>query len=275
MSTNENTNQRTITLRLEFGRRQLVAFLALALLVLTPGDLVTEQLTLTTYYPSPYGVYEELRSTQNTYLSYSGGNTCIGSSSCATKLTVSGAAYIGGNTTVTGSETISGNSQVNGLIHVKGVYQDRNSRTIRDANGGWVRTYGNTGWYNGSWGGGWYMVDSSWIRTYGNKSIYHNTGTMRTDGEFQVGSNGSRFRVRTNGRVGISVSSPSELLDVNGNVRVRGRLVRACRWYSYGVGTQRYCPSRWSVFTASHSSGRMDGTIPGSGRMYCCRFTEY
>ncbi len=48
--------------------------------------------------------------------------------------------------------------------------------TIRDANGGWVRTYGNTGWYNGTHGGGWYMVDANYLRNYGSRGVHVTTG---------------------------------------------------------------------------------------------------
>ncbi|MGL5049533.1 MAG: hypothetical protein ACRC6E_02715, partial [Fusobacteriaceae bacterium] len=33
----------------------------------------------------------------------------------------------------------------------------------------WIRTSGSTGWYSQTYGGGWYMVDTTWIRTYGSK----------------------------------------------------------------------------------------------------------
>ena len=62
------------------------------------------------------------------------------------------------------------------------------------------------------------MSDSTWIRTFGNKSFYHNTGTMRTDGTFQVGGNGSRLLVKTDGKVGVGVTNPTEKLHVNGNI---------------------------------------------------------
>ena len=52
--------------------------------------------------------------------------------------------------------------------------------TIRDANGGWLRTYGNTGWYSGTYGGGWYMIDSSWIRAYNNKNV--EVGALKVNG---------------------------------------------------------------------------------------------
>lgn len=35
----------------------------------------------------------------------------------------------------------------------------------------WFRSEGNTGWLNQTYGGGWYMTDSTWIRAYNNKSI--------------------------------------------------------------------------------------------------------
>lgn len=36
----------------------------------------------------------------------------------------------------------------------------------------WIRTVGSTGWYNETYGGGWYMSDTTWIRAHNNKSIY-------------------------------------------------------------------------------------------------------
>ena len=36
----------------------------------------------------------------------------------------------------------------------------------------WVRTSGNTGWYNESYGGGMYMIDATYVRVYNNKRLY-------------------------------------------------------------------------------------------------------
>lgn len=102
---------------------------------------------------------------------------------------------------------------------------------------GWLRTTGSTGWYSESYGGGWYMTDASWIRSYGSKGIYQNTGILRTDGNFQVGSSGSTLNVpnggdfsyrtsvlfaNTAGNVGIGNNTPAEVLDVTGNVKATG-----------------------------------------------------
>lgn len=36
----------------------------------------------------------------------------------------------------------------------------------------WIRTAGNTGWYNESYGGGMHMIDTSWVRVYNGKALY-------------------------------------------------------------------------------------------------------
>lgn len=105
------------------------------------------------------------------------------------------------------------------------------------ANGGWLRASGNQGLFFQTHGGGWYMTDATWIRTYNNKSIYQNTGTLRTDGTFQVGGSGSTFNVpnggnlsyrtdvlfaNTSGNVGAGTNAPTQKLDVNGQIRIRG-----------------------------------------------------
>ena len=38
----------------------------------------------------------------------------------------------------------------------------------------WVRSTGATGWYNDTYGGGWYMTDNTYIRNYGSKQLYLN-----------------------------------------------------------------------------------------------------
>lgn len=45
----------------------------------------------------------------------------------------------------------------------------------------WFRSTGQTGWYNGTYGGGMNMTDSTWIRLYGGKSFYAGNGIIRTD----------------------------------------------------------------------------------------------
>ena len=64
-------------------------------------------------------------------------------------------------------------------LYVNNVF-DSDVGTIRDDNGGWIRTYGETGWYSQTYGGGWYMLDPVWIRAVNNKNIYTG-GIIRSD----------------------------------------------------------------------------------------------
>jgi len=43
---------------------------------------------------------------------------------------------------------------------------------------GWLRTTGNCGWYSQTYGGGWYMTDSTYIRAYGGKKVYSGNGYL-------------------------------------------------------------------------------------------------
>jgi Bacterial shufflon protein, N-terminal constant region len=81
--------------------------------------------------------------------------------------------------------------------------------TVIDAGAGWHRTYGQTGWFNGTYGGGMYMEDDTWVRIYNNKAFY-SSNTIRTDGELQVGPAGNRLLVDGAGRVKIgNVTTPA------------------------------------------------------------------
>jgi hypothetical protein len=58
-----------------------------------------------------------------------------------------------------------------GLIRADGGVQV-DGNTVIDNNAGWHRAYGNAGFYFQSYGGGWYMTDSTYIRNYGGKQVY-------------------------------------------------------------------------------------------------------
>lgn len=113
---------------------------------------------------------------------------------------------------------VRGNLFVKAEVRADGGFQV-DGQTVIDSDAGWHRSYGNTGWYNGTYGGGWYMEDSTWIRSYGGKNIYHNTGVLRTDGTLQVGLEGNRFVVNTSGNVGIGTMAPTAKLQISDGFR--------------------------------------------------------
>ena len=49
----------------------------------------------------------------------------------------------------------------------------------------WIRTTGPTGWYNETYGGGWYMSDNTYIRNYNSKHLYI-TGRLGVNCELRL-----------------------------------------------------------------------------------------
>lgn len=80
------------------GRKNLLPLLVLFFLCWHPGYIGSESLTLTTYYPAPYGGYVSILTTGQTILARDGASTvAVGSISPTEKLHVSGNARTSGN----------------------------------------------------------------------------------------------------------------------------------------------------------------------------------
>lgn len=62
----------------------------------------------------------------------------------------------------------------------------------------WFRSYGDSGWYNETYGGGIWMKDNDWVRTYGSKNFYCDR-VIRAEQELQVNGNGSMRFTAYNG----------------------------------------------------------------------------
>lgn len=96
----------------------------------------------------------------------------------------------------------------------------------------WFRSIGSTGWCSQTYGGGWYMSDSTWIRTYGSKSVYQNTGQIRTDGYLV-----------TNGGITVGATSPNNgtyKSHVTGNSWSSGYIRAGAGFYHNSVNSNSY-----------------------------------
>lgn len=96
----------------------------------------------------------------------------------------------------------------------------------------WFRSTGSTGWCSQTYGGGWYMTDSTWIRTYGSKSVYQDTGQIRTDGYLV-----------TNGGITIGATSPNNgtyKSHVTGNSWSSGYIRAGAGFYHNSVNSNNY-----------------------------------
>lgn len=82
-------NEVTLHLRISPG---LVRWgLASGLLSFMAVELASENVTLTTYYPAPSGIYTKMITTNNTFLARDGGNVGVGTTNPIAKLEVEGA----------------------------------------------------------------------------------------------------------------------------------------------------------------------------------------
>lgn len=96
----------------------------------------------------------------------------------------------------------------------------------------WFRSTGSTGWCSQTYGGGWYMTDSTWIRTYGSKSVYQDTGQIRTDGYLV-----------TNGGITAGATSPNNgtyKSHVTGNSWSSGYIRAGAGFYHNSVNSNSY-----------------------------------
>jgi hypothetical protein len=103
-------------------------------------------------------------------------------SSCYLRTSGVGNVNIGGNGTNTlvvgnGSASIAGSFTVSSYIAAGGT-----GGTEGISTNSWFRAYGNSGFYFQSYGGGFWMTDSTWIRTYNGKNFY-------CDADIRVGGN--------------------------------------------------------------------------------------
>lgn len=94
----QKTIRLNFDLSLVYGPRTFRAPLAALMMLAAAGDLNSESVTLSTYYPAPSGVYTNMITTGNTYLARDGGAASrvgIGTITPGSKLSVAGSLSMG------------------------------------------------------------------------------------------------------------------------------------------------------------------------------------
>jgi len=174
------------------------------------------------------------------------GNVGIGTIGPSQKLDVNGnvtanvyydrnntAYYFDGSSTGTSIRT-AGIIRADNAIQVDG-------NTVIDNGAGWHRSYGSTGWYNNTYGGGIYMIDSTYIRTYGSKRFYVNNYIY-----------GTRFYDQNSTSYYVDPASTSYLNDVRADIfydrndpTYYANPGGTSYFYSLGIGTSS--PGSWRL----------------------------
>lgn len=86
-------------------------------------------------------------------------------------------------------------------------------------NSGWLRVSGSQGLYFESYGGGWFMQDTTWIRANGDKGII-------TGGEMRSGYHYSTGSARVDGNLAVGIATPSYRIHAAGDICADGGWLR-------------------------------------------------
>jgi hypothetical protein len=81
-------------------------------------------------------------------------------------------------------------------ITVGGVIYSFKNNGLHLSSGDWLRTYSTAGLYFETYGGGWYMTDTSWIKAYNSKHIY-TPGVIRGDSSLQTNYGSDTYPTHT------------------------------------------------------------------------------
>lgn len=252
-----------LNIRIRLGRKNLLPLFVLFFLFWHPGFIGSESLTLTTYYPAPYGGYVSLLTTSQTLLARDGGNVGIGTANPAMKLHVAG------------------DLQAN---HIKFPGVGGNSGVAAD--------------YYGI-----YQEAGAWANPYPDLRVQYHTGISYDAYQgygghrFYTGYDGSGNPTGLQMQITSGVNIINDLT-VGGNLVLSSKhlVSNACTRVGYGVGGVVSCPADSDGVRRMQVMGfmgdgvaRVSGFLPGGsttsswgtyivlgedwgGTMMCCRF---
>lgn len=254
--------EKTFVIKLEIPRLNARWALVALFLTLGAGDLASESVTLTTYYPAPSGVYTQMITTDNTWLAR---DTAAAGVSVGTTQTV----QAGDKMIVMGGNVGIGTTDPNNTLQITGT----GGGTIDLLVNGRIQT-GDGGNAGGIW------------LSNGNNMFVGQNGT--NVGFWTAGVGFNAFQISQAGNVGIGAGpNASYRLDVQGgNFRVSGQadigshlIVRVpsanCNPIAYNANQNPICAGGYvtnvsGVFAKYFALGGDDASPSGNGTAICC-----
>ncbi|MCX5797456.1 MAG: hypothetical protein NTY77_18345 [Elusimicrobia bacterium] len=174
-----------VHLDLSVPTRTLVLLMTAALLVTVTPELGSENVTLSTYYPAPSGVYSKMITTQDTFLATTGGKVGVGTTSPKATLDVGETSGNGTLETVLARLSDSNATGDGTFLGVKG----------------WSPSLALSFSLEHHYGG----ITNSAIKFFGGSSNTHNGGYLT----FTTNADNERMRIAANGSVGIGTTDPT------------------------------------------------------------------
>ena len=235
----------SVRLDLRFGTRSLCCLMIVGILFSAVSEVASENVTLTTYYPAPSGVYTQMITTGNTYLARDNGRVGVGTPNPGQLLDVAVPTGSGAGTTA--------NIRASGEL----------ISTMSDgvATGQLRMIAGNFGAFFRNDGANTYFLLTNSGNQYGGWNGLR--PFMVDDQKGDVSLNGSSLFVRaSDGQVGLGTNSPTQTLDVRGNATVSGFFTPnlAVAGAAPGVASYLYVNAEGSACSASAVN---NGGCPG------------
>jgi hypothetical protein len=194
--------------------QRIVVFMGIILLFGTSLCFAqAEQITITTYYPSPYGVYNKLMMS-TLGVGDIDNDGAPDDDDAPDPATNDGDVWIGGNLSV-GKINPTKRLDVDGSIGVSG-------GIFKDANASELNICGGTALFEG----GTLRVYGEDEALYPGAAVIYTPNAAKTIGVLRMRIDGvtNVANIYFNGNVGIGTASPAEVLDVSGNIHCTGKL---------------------------------------------------